>query len=97
MDKDPKKEDTPYHVLIAIVDLMINRFAKDHFNTITKHIPSLLWILYDEEILTEDWYFRFLKGNIKVNNIYYNRESFEQFANFAEEFTRWLEYYPRFT
>lgn len=91
MEKDAKKEEAPYHILITIIDLTIKRFAKEYYNVITKHIPSILYVLYDEDIITEDWYFRFLKGNIKANNIFYERESFDQFANFAEEFSRWLE------
>lgn len=79
--------------MIALIDLTIKRYAKEHFNVITKHIPSIIYVLYDEDIINEDWYFRFLKGNIKVNNMFFERESFEQFANFAEEFTKWLEYY----
>ena len=71
--------------------MTIKRFAKDHYNVITKHIPSLLYVMYEEDVINEDWYFKFVKGNIKSSNIFYERDSFELFITFAEVFTRWLE------
>jgi len=94
IDKDSKKTEAPYHLIAAIIDLTIKRYAKDYYNVITKHIPSILYVLYDEDIINEEWYFKFIKGDIKVNSIFYERESFDQFAKFAEEFTKWLETAP---
>jgi len=95
LEKDSKKEESSYHIVVAIIDLTIKRYAKDFGQALAKHTPSILYVLYEEDIISEDWYQKFYKGIFKnVKNIFFDKDSYEKFIKNAEEFTKWLETAP---
>ena len=93
IEKDSKKDEVPFHLLTAIIDLLTKRFAKESFYpTLVSHTSSVLYTLYETDFITEDWYFRFMKGNNKnVSNMFYDRATYDKFNKNAEEFNKWLE------
>lgn len=91
MDKEENKEEAIYHLVGSLADLTINRF-KDN-NNVLKQIPSILYYLYTDDLLTEEFYIKFaVKGNIpSFNSLIFTRELENKFLQAAGEFTNWIE------
>lgn len=75
----------------SLADLTINRF-KD-VPAINKQIPSILYYLYMEDIVTEEFWIKFaVKGNFpSFNSLIFTRELENKFLQAANDFTNWIE------
>ncbi len=71
--------------------MTINRF-KD-VAVIQKQIPSILYVLYVDDVITEEFYIKFaIKGNIpSYNSLIFTRELENKFLTAAQDFTNWIE------
>ena len=60
-----------------------------------KYLSSLLYYLYNDDIITEEFWMNFaIKKSIKYNSLLYNPEVEKKFLTAAAEFTKWIETGP---
>lgn len=96
LDAQPKDE-VYHHILSAIINLFIDRFAKDKDVAVEllTQIPSILYLLYNEQIISEAFFLKRLrKQDSPYKNPFDNPNSDKVFAEKAEEFLNWLETAP---
>jgi hypothetical protein len=84
-----KQEECVYHLIIALADFMINKFKGE----LNKYLPSILYLLYAEDIVTEEFY---TKWAIKVSlpsytNTFQTDDLESKFLDAAGDFTHWIE------
>lgn len=80
-----------YHLIGSIADITLCRFKDSQ--TIYKQIPSILYVLYDFEILNEEFYIKFaIKGNLpSFSSLIFSRDLENKFINASYDFTNWIE------
>lgn len=80
-----------YHLIGSFADITINRFKDSQI--VYKQIPSILYVLYDNDIISEDFYIKFaIKGNItSYGSLIFTRELENKFISASYDFTNWIE------
>jgi len=80
-----------YHLIGSLADITICRFKDSQ--VIYQQIPSILYVLYENDIITEDFYIKFaIKGNIpSFGSLIFSRDLENKFINASYDFTNWIE------
>ncbi len=76
------------------MNLCLVRFAKekDTMTALERKIPSLLYLLYNEQIISEEFFIKmFRKKAFLYKNSFKDATIETAFSDKAEEFTKWLE------
>ena len=90
-DNDKKEDEAVYFFLVGLCDFLFNRQKGVN----AKYLPSVLYYLYQEDIIKEDFWVSYaVKKGLKYNTILYNPETEKKFLNAANEFTKWIENGP---
>ena len=91
-ESDNNAEEALFYFLIGLQD---NIFSKQKGEN-KKYISSLLYYLYDREILSEEFWLDYLDGKIqeKYQNILNSAECEKQLKESAEEFSKWIKTGP---
>lgn len=88
------KDEMYHHIMSAIINLFIDRFGKDKETSaeLLTQIPSILYLLYIEQIISETYLLKRLrKQDSPYKNAFDNPSSDKLFSEKAEEFLVWLE------
>jgi hypothetical protein len=91
-EEGDKKDECVYHVVIALADFMINR----HNGRLNKYLPSVLYLLYVEDIVTEEFYTNWAITKVLPNyvNSFRSVNLESKFLDAAGDFTQWIEDAP---
>lgn len=90
-ESDKKSEEALYFFIVGLWDYLFSRQKGDN----AKYLSSLLYYLYNDDIITEEFWMNFaIKKSIKYNSLLYNPEVEKKFLTAAAEFTKWIETGP---
>ena len=96
LNKEPEnnRDEAIFYLLGGIADLTFNRFrdVKD----LPKCIPSILYYLYTDDIITEDFWIKYaIKNTLSpINSILFTKENEAKLLDSSAEFTNWIENSP---
>ena len=93
-DKSTSKDESSYHILIALINLCIEKYVKDEatMSALDKKISSIMYLFYKEDVFTEEFIKKMFisKGLSFKNRI--NQVKYEAvFAEKAKEFLNWIQ------
>ena len=85
-------EEALFNFIIALQDFIFSRQKGVN----QKYMPSLLYYLYDREILTEEFWKDYLSGKIqeKYKSVLISEEGVKKMKEAAKEFSNWIENGP---
>jgi len=93
LEKERNQEEAMYNYIIAIIDLIYNKYRKQNLG---KYVSSLLFLAYEEEIIDEQFFSKYALGNTKYipnkPNVFLNKEHEDKFFMDSNEFINWLRY-----
>ena len=91
-ESDNRQEEALYNVLIGLQDLIFSRQKGEN----QKYVSSVLYYLYDNDIITEDFWLKYIGGSIqeKYNSIFNMEEAEKKLKEAAKDFTDWIENGP---
>ena len=91
-NEDEKKSDEAlYFFIVGLWDYLYARQKGEN----SKYVSSLLYHLYDADIITEDYGINFaIKKTLKYNSQLYNPDNEKKFLTAANEFSKWIETGP---
>ena len=91
-ESDNKPEEALYNLIIGFQDKIFSRQKGEK----QKYVSSVLYYLYDKDILTEDFWLKYLKGNIqeKYSSIFRLEEGEKKLKEAAKDFSDWIENGP---
>jgi len=91
-ESENKSEEALYNLLIGFIDKIFSRQKGEN----QKYVPSVLYYLYDNDILKEDFWLKYLNGNIqeKYKSIFSIEEGEKKMKEAAKEFSNWIENGP---
>ena len=91
-ESDNNPEESLFYFLIGLEDNIFSRKKGEN----KQYISSLLYYLYDRDILSEDFWLNFLNGKIqeKYKSILYTEEADKQMKEAALDFSNWIEKGP---
>jgi translation initiation factor 2 beta subunit (eIF-2beta)/eIF-5 len=88
VSKEENQEEAFFHLIAALADFTTNRY-KD----LDKYISSILYLLYVDDIVTEELWIRFaIKTNLPAfESRIFTRDLENKFLDAAADFTNWIE------
>ena len=91
-ESDNKLEEATYNLIIGFQDKIFSRQKGEN----QKYVSSVLYYLYDKDIITEEFWLKYLNGNIqeKYNSIFRVEDSEKKLKEAAKEFSKWIETGP---
>ena len=91
-ESEDKSEEALYNLLIGFQDKIFSRQKGEN----QKYVSSVLYYLYDKDIIKEDFWLNYLKGNIqeKYNSIFKFEEGEKKMKEAAKDFSNWIENGP---
>ena len=91
-ESDNKPEEALFNFIIGLQDYIFSRQKGEN----GKYISSLLYYLYDRDILTEDFWLEYMNGKIqeKYPSILNSVDGEKQFKEAAKEFSNWIKTGP---
>lgn len=79
--------------MIAVIEVLYGKL-KDNMNVLSKYVSSIVYLAYDQDIITEDFYNKYALSNTKFvpnkKSFYYSEQKEEKFFNDCEEFSNWI-------
>jgi translation initiation factor 5 len=89
-EEDTNHNEAVFHIITGLADLLCNRF-KD----LGKFVSSILYYLYDTDIITEDFWIKYaVKNSFNFISPLFSRENEQKFFDNAREFSHWIENAP---
>ena len=90
-ESDKKADEALYFFIVGLWDYLYARQNGEN----SKYVSSLLYHLYDADILTEEYWSNFaIKKTLKYNSLLYNPDNEKKFLSAAGEFSKWIETGP---
>ena len=91
-ESDNNPEEALYNFLIGFQDYIFSRQKGEN----KKYVSSVLYYLYDRDILTEEFWLEYLKGEIqeKYKSMLNSSEGEKKLKESAKEFSDWIENGP---
>ena len=91
-ESDNKPEEALYNLIIGFCDKIFSRQKGEK----QKYVSSVLYYLYDKDILTEDFWLKYLNGSIqeKYDSIFRMEEGEKKLKEAAKDFSDWIENGP---
>ena len=87
-ESDKKADEALYFFIVGLWDYLYARQKGEN----SKYVSSLLYHLYDADILTEEYWINFaIKKTLKYNSLLYNPDNEKKFLSAAGEFSKWIE------
>ena len=88
---EKKSDEALYFFIVGLWDYLYARQKGEN----SKYVSSLLYHLYDADIITEDYWINFaIKKTLKYNSMLYNPDNEKKFLTAANEFSKWIETGP---
>lgn len=82
-----------YHFLIGIIDLIYNKSKAENLG---KYVSSIMYLAYDMEIITEEFFTKYALTNIRFmplkQSLFSNQELEEKMISDTIDFKNWLRY-----
>ena len=77
-----------FHLCSTLADFLIFKFSD-----LVRYIPSILYLLYEDEVITEEFWFKYaIKQNLQhYENMFLDRDTEVKFIEAAYDFTHWIE------
>ena len=88
-ESDNQPEEALYNLIIGLQDKIFSRQKGEK----QKYVSSVLYYLYDKDILTEEFWLKYLSGNIqeKYNSIFRIEDGERKLKEAAKDFSDWIE------
>ena len=88
-ESDNQPEEALYNLIIGFQDKIFSRQKGEK----QKYVSSVLYYLYDKDILTEEFWLKYLSGNIqeKYNSIFRIEDGERKLKEAAKDFSDWIE------
>ena len=91
-ESDNKYEEALYNLIIGFQDKIFSKQKGEN----QKYVSSVLYYLYDKDILKEEFWVKYLNGNIqeKYSSIFRIEEGEKKLKEAAKDFSNWIETGP---
>ena len=91
-ESENKPEEALYNLIIGFQDKIFSRQKGEK----QQYVSSVLYYLYDKDILKEEFWLKYLSGNIqeKYNSIFRVEEGEKKLKEAAKDFSEWIENGP---
>ena len=91
-ESENKPEEALYNLLIGFIDKIFSRQKGEN----QKYVSSVLYYLYDKDILKEDFWLKYLNGTIqeKYSSMFRIEEGEKKMKEAAKDFSNWIENGP---
>ena len=91
-ESENKPEEALYNLIIGFQDKIFSRQKGEK----KQYVSSVLYYLYDKDILKEDFWLKYLSGNIqeKYNSMFRIEEGEKKLKEAAKDFSDWIENGP---
>lgn len=87
---DEPSEEVQSAIVTSLLCLIYGKLKSENLNVF---IPSILWVLYDQDLVTEEFFLAFCDRGYKeaFNNLYYDQKLKEELVTSGKEFFDWLK------
>ena len=91
-ESEDKSEEALYNFLLGFQDKIFSQQKGVN----QKYVSSVLYYLYDKDIIKEDFWLSFLKGSIqeKYHSKFYREDGEKKLKEAAQDFSNWIENGP---